>query len=120
MSLEQIAEATAPQSALRFDTSLHIHLTDADGKLVISTTTGKPITIAQDLTSGAWYAKAADSFPFHSKMLGKAAREAALAELVDAGGVHVAHDDERFRGVWVPMAWVTEVQGTPADPASND
>lgn len=99
MSLEAIATIKAPTSTIEIDTTQHIFATNVDGKLILSETTGKPITIAQDKRSGAWYAKAADSFPF----FGTKAAKAGLDDLVDAGGVHVPHDDERFRGVWVPI-----------------
>lgn len=101
MSLEAIGTITAPaQSTIDIDTSLHMHATNPDGSLILSETTGKPITIAQDRRTGNWYALAADSFPF----FGNKAQKGGLQDLIDAGGVHVPHDDQRFRGVWVPIA----------------
>jgi hypothetical protein len=114
MSLEQIANLTAPQAPLRLDTSTHIHATDENGKLIISETTGKPITLAQDTVSGAWYAKVADSMPFNGP------KKSTLPDLIAAAAIHVPHQDERWRGVWVPMSWITEVtpEKTPEKPAA--
>jgi hypothetical protein len=95
-------ELTAPSkgSALRFDTSTHIHATDEDGKVIIGDD-NKPIHIAQDLSTGKWYAKIADSMPFNGK--DKKAAAAKLKDIQDAGGIHIPHPFERFRGVWAPI-----------------
>lgn len=96
---------------LHLDTTLHINATNPDGSLVINPLTGKPITIAQDTISGKWYGLMADGFPFNPPT---AANKAAVQSLADAGGIHVAHQDERWRGVWVPLAKV-ESETDPAE-----
>lgn len=105
MNLKQLNEIVAPQSRLNLDTSVHVHATDEDGNLIISEDTGKPIHIAQDTHSGDWYAKVGDSFPF----FGSAKQKEGLQPLIDAGAVHVPHQNEKYRGLWVPLAWKTVV-----------
>lgn len=87
----------------QLDTRFHIHATDGNGKLILHEVTGEPMHIAQDLLSGNWYAKVADSFPRLSSVP-TPTQLAATEALVDAGAVHVPHETERFRGVWVPLA----------------
>jgi hypothetical protein len=73
-----------------------IHATDENGVRLLHEETGKPIQIARDLISGLWFAKLADSIPFNGQ------NKARLGEYLDAGAVHVAHANGRFRGVWFP------------------
>lgn len=95
--LDKALKITAPQSSnLLLDTRYHMFATHPNGKPVVDETTGKPVQIAQDLHSGLWFAKAAESMPFRQGVK-------ALQPLIDAGAVHVPHDDERFRGVWIPL-----------------
>lgn len=91
--------AQPTHSNLHLDTRFHIHATDGKGNLLKNDLTGQPITIAQDMISGLWFAKVTDSMPF----FGTKAQKEGLQELIDNGGIHVPHDDERFRGVWVPL-----------------
>lgn len=86
-----------PTTRLNLDTSVHTHATDADGKVILDEDTGKPVQTAQDMVTGIWYRKLADSFPFFGPKKG------ALQAMIDAGAIHVPHPNEKFRGVWVPL-----------------
>jgi hypothetical protein len=83
-------------TTLMLDTRHVMYATDKDGKIIPHEETGKPVQIAQDLITGDWYAKLADSIPFSS-------RDKSLAKnMVDGGGVHVTHENGDYRGVWFP------------------
>lgn len=79
-----------PTTPLNLDTSTHIHATDENGVKLIDPETGKPVHIAQDLTTGQWFRKIAGGKP---------------GDIV--GAVHHASRDEKYRGVWVPIAPAT-------------
>jgi hypothetical protein len=115
--------AIPDQARLHLDTTTHIHATDGAGKLIINQETGKPYTIAQDMISGQWYALAATGFPRLSdqELAELASGEHYASDLHAAGGVHVPHDDERYRGVWVPLEGIeSEVEDTAGEEATPD
>lgn len=89
-------------SQLRLDTSVHAFATSAAGRLLVGAD-GNPITIAQDTMTGRWWAKVQLHMPWatNDSQLEKDRESKALEFL--QGAVHVACDDERFRGVWMPL-----------------
>lgn len=90
-------------SQLRLDTSVHAFATNDAGRLLIGND-GHPITIAQDTMTGTWWAKVQAHMPWATNdSEQEKAREKTALSFLD-GAVHVACDDERFRGVWMPLA----------------
>jgi hypothetical protein len=63
---------------------------------------GQPVAIANDIISGKQFMKVRQHMPWvHGRSHTPGQVKGELADLIGQGAVHLAHDDEHFRGVWV-------------------
>lgn len=97
---EKLTLTSPGAPALHLDTESHMHAIDGAGKMVINPASGKPVVIALDKASWAWYAKVADFMPHKD--------ENQMKELTALEAIHFPHEDERWRGVWVPLDYLTD------------
>lgn len=81
-----LSKIVIPETPLNLDTSVHTFATDGNGH-VVKDDAGKPIQIALDKTSGKYFRRIPSV---------KGSRP--------VGALSHASSDERFRGLWVPLA----------------